>query len=53
MIYGTFFDITPTDITAILGHTSGLIGDAMPLIVVIIGIGLGLLILRVIINIIR
>ena len=50
---GTFFTIASEDITAIVGYAGSLIGDAMPLIVVIIGIGIGLLILKVIINIIK
>lgn len=50
---GTFFTISPENITAVLGHAGDLIGDAMPLIVVVIGIGLGVLILKVIINLIK
>jgi len=44
MFYGTFVEISPSDITAMLTHTKNLITDLMPLWLAIVGIGLGLLI---------
>lgn len=33
-----FFEIQPSDITAIKDNISGLVGDLMPLIVIVLGI---------------
>lgn len=40
-----FFEFSTSSIASVLGYTGELIGDAMPLIVVILGIGIGLWIL--------
>ena len=44
----TFFTISEENISTILGYAGDLIGDAMPLIVILLGIGIGLIILKVI-----
>lgn len=46
----TFFTFEETDITAIVGHAGDLVADAMPLLVVIIGIIIGAYVIRVILS---
>lgn len=46
----TIITITEANITAIVGWAGSLIGDLMPLLVVIIGISIGAFILKVILN---
>ncbi len=46
----TFFEILPTDITAMIGYSSDLVADLMPLVIVVLGVFLGLYILRAILN---
>jgi hypothetical protein len=41
-----FFEILPADITTLTGYISGLIGDFMPIILIILGITVGLFIFR-------
>jgi hypothetical protein len=41
-----FFELTQTDIDTMLGYMGGLIGDLMPLILVILGITIALYIFR-------
>jgi len=53
MIFGTFIDILPADITAMLGYTKDLITDLTPLLLPIIAIGLGIFIVVAIINVIK
>lgn len=48
MLFTTFFTITGDNIAGIVGYASDLVGNAMPLIVVILGIGVGIFIIRVI-----
>ena len=43
-----FFDLTEGNITTMLGYMGGLIGDLMPLILVILGITIALFIFRAI-----
>jgi len=45
-----FFEIENTDITTMTGYISGLLGDFMPLIMVILGISLAMFIFRKIIK---
>lgn len=42
--------LTETDINLMLGYAGELIGDLMPLLVVIIGIAIGLYVIRVILR---
>ena len=49
-LFGTFLDITQDNITAMLGYTKNLITDLTPLMLPIIGIGLGILVVWAIIN---
>lgn len=42
--------ISPENITAIVGYAGELVGDLMPLLIVIIGIAIGGYVLRVILN---
>lgn len=46
LLLGTFFTITSNDVTTALGYTGDLVGDFMPLILPLVGIGLGLAIYR-------
>jgi hypothetical protein len=46
IFYGTFFTITGNDVTIALGYTSDLVGDFMPLLLPLIGIGSALAIYR-------
>lgn len=47
---GTFFTITQGDIASATGYAGSLVGDFMPLIVVIVGILLGVFIIRAILS---
>jgi len=47
---GTFLDITPDNITAMLNYSKGLISDLTPLILPVIGVGLGILVIWAIIK---
>lgn len=47
---GTFITLQEADITAILTHAGNIVGDVMPLLIVLIGIGIGLWVIRVILN---
>jgi divalent metal cation (Fe/Co/Zn/Cd) transporter len=52
-IAGTFFTISPENITAMLGYVSSFVGDMMPLLLPIVAVSLGILILWAIIGAIR
>lgn len=52
-MFGTFIDILPTDITAMLGYTKDLITDLTPLLLPIIAIGIGIFIVVALINVIK
>ncbi len=41
-----FFTISEGNITTLTGYISGLVGDALPLILVILGISVGMFIFR-------
>jgi len=41
-----FFELTQTDVDTMLGYMGGLIGDLMPLILVMLGISIALFIFR-------
>jgi len=43
-----FFDLTQANIETMLGYMAGLIGDLMPLILIILGISIALFIFRAI-----
>jgi len=47
---GTFLTITPEDVSSTISYAKNLIGDLMPLLVVIIGIGLALFIYEAIVS---
>jgi len=47
-----FLEITPADITSITSYSAGLFSDLLPLILILIGLFMGLYIVRAIINII-
>jgi hypothetical protein len=49
---GTFFSITSGNIASTTAYAGNLVGDFMPLLVVILGIIIGAFIIRVIANII-
>jgi hypothetical protein len=40
-----FFEISSTTIAGIMGYASTLISNAMPLVVIIVGLGIGLMVL--------
>jgi len=52
-MFGTFFTISPENITAMLGYVSSFISDITPLLLPIIAVSLGVLILWAIIGAIR
>jgi len=41
-----FFDITETDIDTIFSYMGGLVGDLLPLLLIVIGISIALFIFR-------
>jgi hypothetical protein len=49
-LLGTFLDITSDNISTMLGYTKQLIMDITPLMLPIIGVGLGILVIWAIIN---
>ena len=53
LFIGTFIDIVPEDITAMLGYSKNLITDLAPLLWPVIGIGLAILIIWAIIGAFR
>jgi len=53
LLTATFFDITPENITEMLGYTKDLITDLTPIMLPIIAIGLGLIIFYAVIKAIR
>ena len=53
MLFGTFFTISEGNISTMLGYVSGLISDIQPLLLAIIGVGLGLIILGAIVGIFK
>lgn len=53
MFIGTFFTITDTDITKMLGYVGDLVEDLTPLMLPVIAIGLGVFIFWAIITAIR
>ena len=53
MIFGTFVDILPADISTMLGYSKDLITDLTPLMLPIIAIGIGIFIVVAIINAIK
>jgi len=53
LFVGTFIDIAPEDITAMLGYSKNLITDLTPLLWPVIGIGLGILVIWAIIGAFR
>jgi hypothetical protein len=52
-LFGTFIDISSTDISSMLGYAKNLIVDLTPLLWPIIGVGLGILIIWAIISAFR
>ena len=48
-----FLEITPANITELLGYVKGLITDLTPLLLVIVAIGLGIFVFWAIINSIK
>jgi len=53
ILAGTFLDITPENITSMLGYSKDLITDLTPLMLPIIAIGIGIFIVVSIINVIK
>jgi len=53
LLTGTFVDIAPEDITTMLGYVKNLIIDLKPLLMPIIGVGLGILIIWAVIGAFR
>jgi len=47
----TIFTITQANIDQIIGYAGSLVGDVMPLLVVIIGVAIGGFVIKVILNI--
>mgnify|MGYP001270036895 CR=1 FL=1 len=53
MIFGTFFTISSENVSTTIGYVKDVIGDFMPLLVVIVAVGIGLIIFQVLVNVIR
>jgi hypothetical protein len=45
-----FFELTPANITTIFGYMGGAVSDAMPFVLIAIGISLGIIIVSFIID---
>lgn len=50
---GTFFTISTTDITAMIGYSSDLFTDFAPILLIIVGVGVGIFVITAIIGAIR
>jgi len=50
---GTFLTWAPEDTTAMIGYMSDLFTDLTPLLVIIVGIGVGLIVVQAILKAIR
>jgi hypothetical protein len=50
LLVGTFVDIEPTDITAMLGYVKSFITDLTPLLIPVLAIGLGIFIFWAIVS---
>ncbi len=48
MSTSTFFEITNNDLLAMVGWAKAIVGNAMPLILIVLGIGIGVFIIRTI-----
>jgi len=53
MILGTFFTIEEADITTVVGYIGDVFSDLAPIILLIVGVGLGLMAISVIIKTLR
>ncbi|MDD5639023.1 MAG: hypothetical protein PHO28_03925 [Candidatus Pacebacteria bacterium] len=53
ILAGTFLEITPDDITTMLGYVKDLISDLNPLLLIVIAVGLGIFIFWAIISAIK
>jgi len=53
MILGTFFTITSEDVASTTAYAGNLVSDLMPLLVVVLGILIGLFIVKVIVGLIN
>jgi len=49
-LFGTFLNITSNDISTMFGYTEALISDLTPLLLPIIGVGVGILVIWAIIR---
>jgi len=49
-LFGTFLNITSNDISTMMGYTEALISDLTPLLLPIIGVGVGILVIWAIIR---
>lgn len=48
-----FLDISGADITLLLGYVKGLIIDLTPLLLIIVGVGVGVIVFEAVINAIK
>jgi len=53
MATSTFLEISPADISEMLGYVKGLISDLQPLLLIIIAVGLGIFIFWAIVSAIK
>lgn len=53
MILPTFLTIESADITTMIGYMSDLFSDLSPIILLIVGVGLGLMVISVILRTLR
>jgi hypothetical protein len=50
---GTFFTISADNVSTTIGYVKDLISDLMPLLLIIMAVGIGLIVFSVIVNTIR
>lgn len=53
MILTTFLTITTENVSTTISYIKDLIGDLMPLLLIVMAVGIGLIIFEVIVNVIR
>lgn len=52
-LLGTFLTISADNVSSTIYYIKELIGDLMPLLLIIMGVGIGLIVFSVIVNVIR
>lgn len=53
MLLGTFLTISSDNVSTTISYIKELIGDLMPLLLIVMAVGIGLIVFQVIVNVIR